>query len=98
MLSLDLKQLNYFVNIVEQMSFSKAAQKLHISQPSLSNAIKSLESELGFELLERTTRNIRLTEAGKVLYDRALHLLLEMDIVEKEMNRSQVGRKVESFK
>jgi len=68
------------------MSFSKAAQKLHISQPSLSNAIKSLESELGFELLERTTRNIRLTEAGEVLYNRALYLLLEMEIVEKEMN------------
>ena len=83
---LGLKQLNYFVNIVDQMSFSKAAQKLHISQPSLSNAIKILESELGSELLERTTRNIRLTEAGEVLYDRALHLLLEMEIVEKEMN------------
>ena len=53
---MDLKQLNYFVNIVDQMSFSKAAQKLHISQPSLSNAIKSLESELGFELLERNDK------------------------------------------
>ncbi|MCZ2257406.1 LysR family transcriptional regulator [Sporosarcina sp. G11-34] len=82
---MDLKQLSYFVNVVDQMSFSKAAQKLHISQPSLSNAIKSLENELGFKLLERTTRNIRLTDAGNVLYDRALHLLLEMDIVEKEM-------------
>ncbi|WP_438315800.1 LysR family transcriptional regulator [Sporosarcina sp. FA9] len=82
---MDLKQLNYFVQIVEHMSFSKAAHKLHISQPSLSNAIKNLESELGFQLLERSTRTIKLTEAGNVLHGRALHLLLEMDIVEKEM-------------
>ena len=81
---MDLKQLSYFVNVVDQMSFSKAAQKLHISQPSLSNAIKSLENELGFKLLERTTRNIRLTDAGNVLYNRALNHLWEMDSVEKE--------------
>jgi DNA-binding transcriptional LysR family regulator len=67
------------------MSFSKAAQILHISQPSLSNAIKSLESELGFQILERNTRKIGITEAGQILYKRAVHLLLEMDIVKKEM-------------
>lgn len=67
------------------MSFSKAAQILHISQPSLSNAIKSLESELGFQILERNTRNIGITEAGQIFYKRAVHLLLEMDIVKKEM-------------
>ncbi|WP_391206856.1 LysR family transcriptional regulator [Psychrobacillus sp. L4] len=82
---MDLKQLSYFVTIVDQMSFSKAAQILHISQPSLSNAIKNLESELGFQLLERNTRNIGITEAGQILYTRAVHLLLEMDIVKKEM-------------
>ena len=92
---MDLKQLNYFVYVVDHMSFSKAAQKLHISQPSLSNAIKNLESELGFQLLERTTRNIRLTEAGEVLYDRALHLLLEMEIVEKEMEEVKLVGKGE---
>ena len=46
-ISMDLKQLNYFVSVVDHMSFSKAAEKLHISQPSLSNAIKNLEHELG---------------------------------------------------
>ncbi|BAQ10681.1 transcriptional regulator [Bacillus sp. OxB-1] len=82
---MDLRQLTYFVTVVEQMSFSKAAQKLHISQPSLSNAIKNLEEEVGFRILERSTRNLDLTESGKILYKRALRILLEMKIVEKEM-------------
>lgn len=82
---MDLKQLNYFVTIVDYKSFSKAAQILHISQPSLSNAVKSLENELGFQILDRNTRNIELTEAGTILYKKASSLLLEMDIVKKEM-------------
>ena len=85
MISMDLKQLKYFVSVVDHMSFSKAAEKLHISQPSLSNAIKNLERDLGFQIIERNTRNSRLTEAGEVLYDRAIHLLSEMAIVKKEM-------------
>ncbi|QNK87853.1 LysR family transcriptional regulator [Sporosarcina sp. resist] len=82
---MDLKQLSYFVSVVDHMSFSKAAEKLHISQPSLSNAIKNLERDLGFQIIERNTRNSRLTEAGEVLYGRAIHLLSEMAIVKKEM-------------
>lgn len=85
-ISMNLKHLNYFVAIVGLKSFSKAAKKLHISQPSLSNAIQKMESELGFQLLERNTRNIFLTESGEILYKRALHILAEVDIVEKEMN------------
>jgi DNA-binding transcriptional LysR family regulator len=85
MLSMDLNQLKYFVSVVDHMSFSKAAEKLHISQPSLSKAIKNLERDLGFQIIERNTRNSRLTEAGEVLYGRAIHLLSEMAIVKKEM-------------
>ncbi|WP_318614880.1 LysR family transcriptional regulator [Sporosarcina sp. YIM B06819] len=92
---MELKKLNYFVTIVDQMSFSKAAEKLHISQPSLSKAMKNMESELGFQLIERDTRNIRLTEAGEILYDRALHLLLEMEIVNKEMQEVKLVGKGE---
>jgi DNA-binding transcriptional LysR family regulator len=87
---MDLKQLNYFVSVVDQMSFSKAAEKLHISQPSLSNAIKNLERDLGFRIIERNTRNIGLTEAGEVLYSRAIHLLSEMAILQKEMEEVKV--------
>jgi DNA-binding transcriptional LysR family regulator len=92
---MELKQLNYFVAVVNHMSFSKAAEKLHISQPSLSNAIKNLERDLGFQIIERNTRNIRLTEAGEVLYDRAIHLLSEMTIVKKEMEEVRLVGKGE---
>jgi len=82
---LDIKQLYYFVTVADQLSYSKAAQKLHISQPSLSNAIKNLEQEVGSPLLERSTRKIELTDAGKVLYAKSLQLLSHMNILKKEM-------------
>ncbi|HEY4553921.1 MAG TPA: LysR family transcriptional regulator [Bacillaceae bacterium] len=82
---MELKQLLYFVTIADQASYSKAAQKLHISQPSLSNSIKNLEREVGSPLLERSTRKVELTDAGKILYEKAVLLLSQMDKVKKEM-------------
>lgn len=83
---MEIKKIHYFVTIVDLMSFSKAAKKLHISQPSLSKAIQDLEKEFGFPLIERNTRNSRLTEAGEIFYKRAVHLLNEVDIAKKEMD------------
>ncbi len=77
------------------MSFSKAAEELHISQPSLSNAVKNLEINLGFQIIERNTRNIKLTEAGEVLYGRAIHLLSEVAIVKREMEEVKLVGKGE---
>lgn len=82
---MDLKALNYFVTVSDQLSYSKAAQLLHISQPSLSNAIKNLEHEVGSPLLERSTRKIQLTDAGKILYKKSVQLISQMDILKKEM-------------
>ena len=82
---MDIKQLHYFVTVSDLLSYSKAAQKLHISQPSLSNAIKNLEQEVGSPLLERNTRNIELTDAGNILYQKAILLLSQMDTLKKEM-------------
>lgn len=81
----DIKQLYYFVTVSDQLSYSKAAQKLHISQPSLSNAIKNLEQEVGSPLLERNTRKMELTDAGKIFYKKAISLLSQMDMLKKEM-------------
>lgn len=83
---LDLKQLQYFIAVTEQMNFSKAAEKLHISQPSLSNAIKKLEQEIGSPLLKRNTRNLQLTEAGELLYERAKVILKNMEVLKIEMD------------
>ncbi len=82
---MDIKHLHYFVTVCDQLSYSKAAQKLHISQPSLSNAIKNLEQEVGSPLLERNTRKMELTDAGKILYQKSMVLLSQMNMLKKEM-------------
>lgn len=82
---MDIKQLVYFVMVVQQSSFSEAAKKLHLSQPSLSKAIKNLETEVGFRLLERTTKKVQLTESGRVVYERAQQILNEADILQQEI-------------
>lgn len=82
---MDLKQLNYFVTIVNEGNISNAAKKLHMSQPPLSTQIHLLEDELGCVLFERGSRQIQLTEAGKLLYNRALTLLEMSDILKSEL-------------
>jgi DNA-binding transcriptional LysR family regulator len=63
----DLRQLRAFVAVAEQLSFTRAAELLHLQQQSVSKTIQQLEAELGVELLERTTREVRLTPAGQAL-------------------------------
>lgn len=76
---LELKQLRYFVAIAESASFSKAAQKLFITQPALSQQISKLEESLGIKLLDRNTRSVQLTAAGWDLYHRSMQLLHDME-------------------
>jgi len=72
---MDIKNLQYFVTVVECTSITKAAKALHISQPPLSQQLKILEAELGTKLFERGSRNITLTDAGETLYQRAKIIL-----------------------
>ena len=62
---MDLKQLQYFVVSVESGSFKKAAEMLYTTQPHISKSIKALEMELDVQLLERKSRGVEATEAGK---------------------------------
>jgi len=68
MVMLTLKQFQYFIKIVEEGSFTAASEKLFIAQSALSRQIKLLEEEIGFQLLDRTDKRIRLTVAGEVFY------------------------------
>jgi DNA-binding transcriptional LysR family regulator len=94
-MSIDLKQLKYFLAVAEEKSFSRAAERLHISQPPLSQQIMKLEGELGVRLFARTTRSFELTVAGKALMLEAADLLgrmrMAVDTI-RQIDRGEVGR------
>lgn len=69
--SMELRHLRYFQAVAEQLSFSRAAEKLHIAQPAISRAVRELELELGAALLLRNKRSVKLTPAGAVLLRQA---------------------------
>ena len=74
-----LKQMKYFVSIVENNSFTEAAEKCFVSQSAISQQIKSLEMELGVELILRGNRSFTLTSAGEYFYRQSLIILDEID-------------------
>ena len=76
---MEIQQLKYFVEVVRQQSFTKAAAQLFVTQPMLTRSIKHLEEELNVRLIERTSKSFYLTDAGRILYDRALDFLLQYD-------------------
>ncbi len=73
-MAVDIRQLEYFVAVAEQESFTKAAANVHLSQPALSKIVKNLEEELKVELFDRSTRKLKLTDAGEIVYQEALKL------------------------
>lgn len=72
---MNLRQLSYFVAIAEEHQITAAARRLHITQPPLSHELSSLETELGVKLVDRGSRSVELTDAGKLLYGRACQIL-----------------------
>lgn len=84
---MEMNQLLYFVTLVEQATYTKAASLLHISQPSLSMSIKKLEKEIGLTLIDRSTRKSKLTKEGEILYQEAKKLLNHFEHVKGEMVR-----------
>lgn len=76
---MELRHLRYFVAVVEEQSFTKAADKLHIAQPPLSRQIQNLEEELGLQLLERGSRPVKTTAEGLFFYQYAVKLLSNVD-------------------
>ncbi|MGX1429027.1 LysR family transcriptional regulator, salicylic acid-responsive activator of bsdBCD [Cytobacillus horneckiae] len=92
---LDIRKLRYFIAIVEERKISAAAEKLHISQPPLSQHLKAMEDELGTQLIERNGKLLEVTEAGKALYKYALQmtqLLEEAKIEVREVGNGVSGQ------
>jgi DNA-binding transcriptional LysR family regulator len=77
--AIEFRQLSYFVSVAEELHFGRAAARLFISQPALSQAIAGLERALGVQLLERSRQSVELTEAGGELLDRARGMLADRD-------------------
>src|SRR5690625_1243411 len=72
MIRLNYNSLRYFIEVAETLSFTKASKNLYVSQPGISQQIHLLETQLGVKLLNRTTRNVTLTEDGKFLYNKTV--------------------------
>lgn len=88
---MDLRQLRYFVAVAEERHFGRAAQRLHMAQPPLSQAIRQLEGELGIALFQRTTRRVDLTGAGGAYLDRVRAILAEVDEAAHHARRVAAG-------
>ena len=89
---MELRHLRYFLAVADAMSFTAAAERLHVAQPALSQQIRALERELGVLLIERGARTRALTEAGARFAVRARRILLESEAAAEEMAGFGSGR------
>lgn len=90
-MNVELRHLRYFVALVDELNFSRAAGRTGISQQTLSAQIRRLEDELGVQLFRRTTREVRLTPAGEALIDHARQALAAVDALVTEARRTAVA-------
>ena len=87
-----LRQIQFFIAVAEELSFSRAAIKLHVAQPSLSTQIKALEDDVGARLFERDKRHVSLTPAGRRFQSRVASVLSLTDSAKAEARSTERGR------
>ncbi|NLT72088.1 MAG: LysR family transcriptional regulator [Verrucomicrobiaceae bacterium] len=88
---MDLRHLRYFQAVAEELSYSRAARRLHIAQPALSRAVQELEEELGVLLIDRKRRTIRLTPGGEVLQRETGRIFENLDDTRRKVRRTASG-------
>jgi DNA-binding transcriptional LysR family regulator len=90
---MELRHLRYFVAVAEELSFRKAAERLHVSRPALSKQIKDLEDEIAVKLLDRDTVNVSLTKAGEIFLEDSQKLLAHTAQAVERANEAQSGQR-----
>jgi DNA-binding transcriptional LysR family regulator len=92
---MELRHLRYFVTLAEELHFRRAAERLHMAQPPLSQQIRQLETELGFQLLYRTKRTVQLTDAGEAFLVQSRRILQQLEqAIElgRQISRGEMGQ------
>jgi DNA-binding transcriptional LysR family regulator len=77
---MELRHLRYFIAVAEELNFRRAAERLYVAQPAVSEQVRKLEDELGVRLLERSQRKVSLTDAGTALLSEARRVLHEVEM------------------
>jgi DNA-binding transcriptional LysR family regulator len=89
----EFRQLKYYEAVARTLNFSKAAEELHIAQPPLSRQIQNLEDDLGVLLIDRSTRPLKLTDAGAFMYEQAVQVMARMEEIKRSTKRIGNERK-----
>jgi DNA-binding transcriptional LysR family regulator len=88
---MELRHLRYFVAVAEELHFRRAAERLHVAQPAVSEQVRKLEAELGVKLFERTQRRVALTDAGDAMLDEARRVLRQAEVAKQAAQNADEG-------
>ena len=97
---MELRHLRYFIAVAEELNFTRAADRLHMAQPPLSQQIQQLETQLGFQLFRRTKRTVVLTEAGQVFFEESQKIMQQVDRaiqLAQQTSRGELGQLMIGF-